>query len=330
MNSQSKSKVWYPITICMTGVFLIIISVLFLLSCSPKKPTGILQIFFTGNMAGNFEPCGCKIPKGGVARRATFMEKQRIEGARELRIDVGNFTDLKADIGGITTDCIAHSFKLLDYHVVGVSRRELSFDIAQMQRLENEYNLPLVSANVLHPITGNPMFEPYRIINLSGMRVACLGLTDEFYYKFLENTDEAPFDIQPVLEAAKIWIPKAAQASDFLVILTDMNYFEIDTLASRFPEIDVVVTSGVNPQPLKETVYSGAIVVRTYTMGYRGTLLNIDFDKTTGDTLIHRWISQTLTEDFQSPVELLNFEKECKAKVTAVTGEEETTPEADH
>ncbi len=329
MNPQSTSKVWSPITICIPGVFLVIVSVLFLLSCSPKKSTGVLQIFFTGNLAGNFEPCGCKIPKGGVARRVTFMEKQRIEGARELRIDVGNFTDLKSNIGGITTECIAHSFVLLDYHVVGVSRRELSFDITQLQRLANEYQIPLVSANVLHPITGNPMFEPYRIINLSGMKVACLGFTDEFYYKFLENTDEAPFDIQPVYNAAEIWVPKAAKASDLLVILTDMNYFKIDTLASHFPEIDVVVTSGVNPQAIKETVYSGAIVVRTFTMGYRGTLLNIDFDKTMGDTLIHRWISQTLTEDFESPAGLLNFEKECKAKVTAVTGEEETTPEAD-
>jgi 2',3'-cyclic-nucleotide 2'-phosphodiesterase (5'-nucleotidase family) len=257
------------------------------------------------------------------------MEKQRIEDARELRIDVGNFTDLKADIGTITTDCIAHSFQMLDYHVVGVSRRELSFDITQLQSLAEDYQLPLVSANVLHPITGNPLFEPYRVINLSGMKVACLGLTDEFYYKFLENTDEAPFGIQPVYSAAETWIPKAAKASDLLVVLTDMNYYKIDTLASRFPEVDVVVTSGVNPQPLKETIYSGAIVVRTFTMGYRATLLNIDFDKTTGDTLIHRWISQTLTEDFQSSVELLDFEKECKAKVAAVTGEEKTIPEAD-
>jgi 2',3'-cyclic-nucleotide 2'-phosphodiesterase (5'-nucleotidase family) len=289
----------------------------------------MLQIFYTGNIAGNFEPCGCKIPKGGVARRVTFMEKQRIEGARELRIDVGNFTDLQADVGSITTDCIAHSFQMLDYHAVGVSRRELSFDITQLQRLAKDYQLPIVSANVLHPITGNPMFEPYRIINLSGMKVTCLGLTDEFYYKYLENTEEAPFGIQPVFEAAETWIPEAAKASDFLVIMTDMNYYKIDTLASRFPDIDVVVTSGVNPQPIRETVYSGAVVVRTFTMGYRGTLLNIDFDKTTGDTLIHRWISQTLTEDFEPSEEFLKFEKECKAKVVVVTGEEEVTPETE-
>ena len=123
MNPQSNSTALFPFTVCMAGVFLITVSMLFFLSCTPKKPTGVLQIFFTGNLAGNYEPCGCKIPKGGVARRVTFMEKQRIEAARELRIDVGNFTDLKSDIGGITTDCIAHSFKLMDYNVVGVSRR---------------------------------------------------------------------------------------------------------------------------------------------------------------------------------------------------------------
>ena len=312
-------------TIIIVGLSVtLLIGMLGMNSCGRPKPTGTLQIFFSGDLAGGFKPCGCKIPKGGIARRVTFMKQQRIEGASELRLDVGNFTDLKQNTGDISTECIAKFFQMQNYQAINVSRRELSFDISLLDRLVSTYQLPIISANVLHPVTDQPKYQPYRIVEFPGFKVGCIGFTAEVFYKFLEHAEEAPFHIQPVMESAKKWIPRVAKESDVVVVLTDMDYIAIDSLVARFPKIDVVVTSGINPTPIEKNRYHNSIVVRTYTSGYRGTLLNIDFEKSSGDSLNFRFINPTLTSDFENDSTMLSVVKDCAAKVAAASGKPDT------
>jgi 2',3'-cyclic-nucleotide 2'-phosphodiesterase (5'-nucleotidase family) len=330
-SSMENNLKQYPtyLKIYLIQVLGILTVSLFLLfgtnSCSRPKPTGTLQIFFSGDLAGGFAPCGCKIPKGGVARRATFMKQQRIDGASELRLDVGNFTDLKQNTGDISTECIAKFFQMLNYQAINVSRRELSFDISLLDRLVSTYNLPMISANVLHPVTNEPRYQPYRIVQFPGYKVGCIGFTDQIFYKFLEHAEEAPFHIQPVMEAAKKWIPRMAKESDIVVVLTDMDYIAIDSLVTRYPQIDVVITSGVNPFPIEKNRYHNSLVFRTYTSGYRGTLINIDFDKSTSDSLDYRFINPTLTSDFANDSTMMDLVKDCTAKVIAASGQPDTT-----
>ena len=325
-NTDHKPRNRKFASIIVVGLFVtFLFGTLGLNSCGRPKPTGTLQIFFSGDLAGGFAPCGCKIPKGGIARRVTFMKQQRIEGTSELRLDVGNFTDLKQNTGDISTECIAKFFQMKDYQAINVSRRELSFDISLLDRLISTYQLPIISANVLHPVTDQPKYQPYRIVDFPGFKVGCIGFTDEVFYKFLEHAEEAPFHIQPVMEAAKKWIPRVAKESDVVVVLTDMDYIAIDSLVARFPKIDIVVTSGINPTPIEKNRYYNSLVFRTYTSGYRGTLINIDFDKSSGDSLNFRFVNPTLTSDFKDDSTMLSLVNDCTAKVTAVSGKPDAT-----
>ena len=53
-----------------------------------------ITVFFTGDVNGNFEPCGCKAgPTGGMARRVGYSRDfaQGYEG-RILNVEAGNYS----------------------------------------------------------------------------------------------------------------------------------------------------------------------------------------------------------------------------------------------
>jgi 2',3'-cyclic-nucleotide 2'-phosphodiesterase (5'-nucleotidase family) len=302
-----------------TALLTLLTLLCFLNACQQPKPTGVLQIFYTGNLTGNFQPCACGIPKGGLARRLAFMNQHRIEGAQELRVDIGNFADLKEETGEIATDCIARGFELLDYHAVNVSRQEMSLDPAYLAQSASDHHLHLVSANIIDSPTGKLMFEPYRIVRYPGLKVACLGLTYERFYRFSRRPNQDLFQVQPLMEAANTWIPNAKRKCDLLIVLTDLGYPDVDTLIAHFPQIDVILTTASNPSFNPDAKRHGVIVAESHFRGYDGTVVNIDFDKSSGDSLVHGFIGETLTNAFQADSTMLELERDCADSINRIT-----------
>ena len=53
------------------------------------SPPRRLVILATADLKGKTSPCGCHIPKGGLARLATFVDSTRAAGSPTLLLDAG-------------------------------------------------------------------------------------------------------------------------------------------------------------------------------------------------------------------------------------------------
>jgi 5'-nucleotidase/UDP-sugar diphosphatase len=83
---------------------------------------------------------------------------------------------------------------------------------------------PLLSANIYR--SGQRMFEPYKLFNLGGLRVAVLGLTTEDTQKMVhpDNIRDLEFH-NPIQEAARL-IPELRTRADVVIAATHMGHYE--------------------------------------------------------------------------------------------------------
>jgi 2',3'-cyclic-nucleotide 2'-phosphodiesterase (5'-nucleotidase family) len=85
--------------------------------------------------------------------------------------------------------------------------------------------------------------EPWRIVEVGGLRVAVLGLTTDALPYLVAPSGIAGVVVEGVLETARAWVPilRGREGADLVIALTHQGIDEDRTLARRVPGIDVIV-----------------------------------------------------------------------------------------
>ena len=164
----------------------------------------------------------------GMAARKTVVDTIRQEvsaaGGYSLLLDGG---DVNTGIPESDLQDAVPDFKgmnLLGYDAMAVGNHEFdkSPSVLKMQRALA--NFPMLSANIYRG--SERMFEPYKIFNLGGLRVAVLGLTTEDTQKMVhpDNIRDLKF-LSPIQEAAKL-VPELRSQADVVIAATHMGHYE--------------------------------------------------------------------------------------------------------
>lgn len=215
-------------------------------------PTPELVIVLTGRQDGYLEPCGCtglENQKGGVARRATFLEGLREErGWPVLPVDVGNQVRRYGRQAEIKFQVSADALRKMGYGAttLGLQDLQLSIDeLAATSAALDDAEPLFISANVA---VLDPDFTPrMRVVEVGGKRIgitACLG-------------DEARSQIQadelilsPAAEALQeVWEELRAADCDYHILLAQCTTEETIALAQAVPHFQLIVTSGGSDEP---------------------------------------------------------------------------------
>ena len=85
-------------------------------------------------------------------------------------------------------------------------------------RLRKEYRFPLLAANAVNKITGEPYFKPYTIIERSGIRVAVFGLITPSVPTWLSPELYSGMEFRDMVETAEYWMPVIMKEKPDLVI----------------------------------------------------------------------------------------------------------------
>jgi hypothetical protein len=198
----------------------------------------------TNDVAGKTSPCGCHTPKGGLARRATFLDSVRAVRKRVLVVDAGGFfptTDDEREAGPYLLQAMGR----MGTQAAGVGPNELHFGYAFVRVNARSSGVPLVCANLARADDGQPAFERWRVIPVGGTRVGVFGLV-------AETADLGPardsLRIEPVEESARRAIQALrAQGVGAIVLLSQLGQDGGERLAERVPGIDLLVGGGHVP-----------------------------------------------------------------------------------
>ena len=99
----------------------------------------------------------------------------------------------------------ARVMNYMQYDAATAGNHDIEAGPAIYYRLQREFSFPWLGANIIRTETGKPAFEPYTIIERSGIRIAVLGLITPGVPGWLPATLWPGLRFDELVESAKYW-----------------------------------------------------------------------------------------------------------------------------
>lgn len=164
----------------------------------------------------------------GMAARKTVVDQIRKEvaaaGGYSLLLDGGDVNTgvPESDLQDAVPDF--RGMNLLGYDAMAVGNHEFDKPPVVLQMQRDLATFPMLSANIYRD--GKRMFEPYKLFNLGGVRVAVLGLTTEDTQKMVHPDNIRNIEFRNAqTEAAKV-VPELRGKADVVIAATHMGHYE--------------------------------------------------------------------------------------------------------
>jgi sulfur-oxidizing protein SoxB len=180
---------------------------------------------------------------GGLDRLATAVKAVRAErGEKVLLLDGGDTWQGSLGANRTRGQDMADCFALLKPDAM-TGHWEFTYGAERVKELADSLGFPFLALNIRDTEWQEPVFEPYKLFEKGGVKIAVLG--QAFPYTPVANPrwmiPTWSFGIRE--EDVRATVAKARAAGAQLVVLLSHNGFDVDRkLAARVPGIDVILT----------------------------------------------------------------------------------------
>ncbi len=186
---------------------------------------------------------------GGLARRVAHVKKIQAEEKPVLVVDSGDLffpkpENLDAEKAQKRARLLGQAYRRMGAGAVNVGCLDLIQGV-DFLRQENSQGLPFVSANLLDPSTQVPLFQPYVIKEVAGLRVAFFGLlppeSGPEISPAIRRANEGKILISDPVEAARETLQKLQGRADLVILLSDLGLNKDQMLAKAVPGIHFIL-----------------------------------------------------------------------------------------
>lgn len=221
---------------------------------------------------------------GGLARRATLVNKLRTQGHPVLVVDSGDLffdtTQAQEDLQKARTKArlIAQAYKHMGAVAVNVGDRDL-FQGVDFLKQEAAQGLPLISANLVDSVQKTPIFPPYIIHEVSGVRMAFFGLLRPPLPPAITKAVEGKVVVEDPVEAARKVMSELKGRADLIILLSDLGWDQDLELAKTAPGIYFIL-GGHDGRYVKWPRQEGeTFIIQSYLKGMYVGKLALTLDK---------------------------------------------------
>lgn len=230
------------------------------------------------------------------------LQKKELPGNSDrgyLLLDNGDLFSRPQKRPLLAAGLVADAMNKMRYDAVNLGEREFSHGMSLVKRLAESAEFTLLSANVE---ARDPLWVPYIIKQISGVRVAVIGVVDP---GFMIGNEEPSLTVRGTKDVLNILIPKLREAADICVLLSHTGYEGTVDLVKQVPGIDIAIAG--HGKKMQKPVKTGNTIVTaaSYNGEFVGVLtINWDIDNRKIDgfngVLIH------LGKEFESDPEILD------------------------
>ncbi len=106
----------------------------------------------------------------------------------------------------------------LDYDALTVGNHDIEAGHSVYDRIRSEYNAPMLAANAVSTVTGEPYFTPYTIIRQDGFKIAVMGLITPGVPGWLPEILYSGIEFEDMVISARKWMPVILEEDPDIVI----------------------------------------------------------------------------------------------------------------
>lgn len=174
-----------------------------------------IQVLSTSDLHGRIQgrdPFTLQPMAQGWARLASLIRAKKAANSETILVDCGD------TLAGDPVNYVRNRLKpelpepsvaimnALGFNAMTVGNHEYDYGFPILRQAEEQAKFPFLSANTVYADSGKPAFTPYAMLEVSGLRVAILGLTMAAVKGEPRNLEGLKF-LDPV-ETAQSYVPK--------------------------------------------------------------------------------------------------------------------------
>jgi 5'-nucleotidase len=145
-----------------------------------------LRVLAINDFHGNLQPLAGE-PAGGAVALAATLERLRAGSPHALFVSAGDLIGASPLPSALAHDePTLRLARMLGLQANAIGNHELDGGLVELRRQEALAGAPFLSANLVEVGSGKPVFAPYRIVEVEGVRIAFVGATVRNALKPLE------------------------------------------------------------------------------------------------------------------------------------------------
>ncbi len=215
------------------------------------KPVRALTVVYTGRTNGYLENCGCKVNQsGGVARRATALERIRKSDPQAVLLDAGSaflMPEKQQSLDYLSraeTSLYLKTMEMMRYQAVAVGATELTFGLDHFREALRGLAIPYLAANVRD---GDGTVAPAAtILKVAGLRIGVIGVFEAPWGRAatpIFEESSAPLRIDDPVETLRREVPALGKRTDLVFAIGRLTPATIRRAVEACPDLDLIVST---------------------------------------------------------------------------------------
>ena len=255
-----------------------LLTLLLFSTAAPVRAAEFL-LFYSNDVRGETEPCGCSAKqRGGMSRKAAQISQiAAAEQLPYLYLDSGGllFKQTRLPAGQeeqakIAAQGIVEAMQAMRCQAVGIGSHDLTGGVELLRQLQDSGQLTWLSMNLVDKKGNKPVFTPWLLTKTAGLSVAVLGLTDEKIQLTLADQKNYAL-LSPEQTLPKV-LAQVRDKADMIILLSSGPETVNKKIAETYPEINLLLRSGPGAATAYPVMVNQTVFAQT---GPRGKTLGL-------------------------------------------------------
>lgn len=180
---------------------------------------------------------------GGIERRAEYFRSVKKREPHVLVVDAGDLCQGTPFYNFFKGEAEFNSFVLAGYDLAAVGNHEFDNGLENLKLQAERFGLGLVCANLFDSATLKPLFTPFKIVEVGGVKTAVIGVMGKEAWAAVSNQLKKGVlyaDEIGILEKLCAMLDKSV---DLIVLLSHSGHEADLRLAAALPRVDVIIGS---------------------------------------------------------------------------------------
>lgn len=224
--------------------------------------------------------------KGGVVRRATYIDQVRKENKNVLLFDAGDFLQGTPYFNLFKGEIEVKAMNLIGYDAVTLGNHEFDYGLEVLEKVVRLAKFPIISSNYDFTETNlDGLIKPFTIFRKGGVKIGVIGINIQPKGLIAANNYKGVKYLEPIKTANEMaQMLKVKHNCDIVICISHLGYNPDLKLAESTAGIDLIIgghshTFMKNPSVSKNIEKNNVLVFQTSGRGVYVGRIDVKLEK---------------------------------------------------